>query len=226
MKKTIKQMKESDRPREKLIESGFEALTNTELLAIILQTGTSEKNALELASEILDAFSTEDLLEIDVKDLTKIKGIKEAKATKVIASLQLGKRLKEEYLNKKYDKITSNEDVYQMFRNMLAMEDREHFYIVLLNNKNMVIGKELISIGDLNSSIVNPREVFKKAIKKSAKSIILVHNHPSGNPDPSKADIMVTRRLIDAGEILDINVLDHIIIGHTDYVSLKRDNYI
>ena len=208
MKKTIKQMKESDRPREKLIESGFEALTNTELLAIILQTGTSEKNALELAGEILDAFSTEDLLQIDVRDLTKIKGIKEAKATKVIASLQLGKRLKEEYLNKKYDKITSNEDVYQMFRNMLAMEDREHFYIVLLNNKNMVIGKELISIGDLNSSIVNPREVFKKAIKKSAKSIILVHNHPSGNPDPSKADIMVTRRLIDAGEILDINVLD------------------
>ena len=154
MKKTIKQMKESDRPREKLIEFGFEALTNTELLAIILQTGTSEKNALELAGEILDAFSTEDLLEIDVNDLTKIKGIKEAKATKVIASLQLGKRLKEAYLNRKYDKITSNEDVYQMFRNMLAMEDREHFYIVLLNNKNMVIGKELISIGDLNSSIV------------------------------------------------------------------------
>lgn len=219
-------MKLTDRPREKLIKLGHDSLTDKELLAIIISTGTDKKNAIELAGEILDTFSEEALLEIEVEELKKINGIKEAKASKIVASLQLGKRIKESILNKEKYTITSNEDAYEFIKDTIALKDREYFYTILLNNKNEVISKELISIGDLSSSIVNPREVFKPAIKRSAKSIILAHNHPSGNPSPSKADLMVTHRLIDAGDILDIGVLDHLIIGHGLYVSLKKDNYI
>lgn len=226
MKQTIKDMKLIDRPREKLIKLGHVSLSEKELLAIIISTGTDKKNAIDLAEEILDTFSEEALLEIEVEELTKINGIKEAKASKIIASLQLGKRIKENILNKEKYKISSNEDAYKYIKDTISLKDREYFYTILLNNKNEVISKELISIGDLSSSIVNPREVFKPAIKKSAKSMILAHNHPSGNPSPSKADLLITHRLIDAGEILDINVLDHLIIGHGSYVSLKKDNYI
>ncbi|WP_311376351.1 RadC family protein [Anaerococcus lactolyticus] len=226
MKQTIKDMKLTDRPREKLIKLGHSSLSERELLAIIISTGTDEKNAIELADEILATFSEETLLEIEVEELTKIKGIKEAKASKIVASLQLGKRIKEKILNKKKYQINSNEDAYEFIKDTIGLKDREYFYTILLNNKNEVISKELISIGDLSSSIVNPREVFKSAIKKSAKSMILAHNHPSGNPSPSKADLLITRRLIDAGDILDITVLDHLIIGHGTYVSLKKDNYI
>ncbi|MBZ2385760.1 DNA repair protein RadC [Anaerococcus murdochii] len=226
MKQTIKDMKLIDRPREKLIKLGHDSLSEKELLAIIISTGTDKKNAIDLAEEILETFSEEALLEIEVEELTKINGIKEAKASKIIASLQLGKRIKENILNKEKYKISSNEDAYEYIKDTISLRDREYFYTILLNNKNEVISKELISIGDLSSSIVNPREVFKPAIKKSAKSMILAHNHPSGNPSPSKADLLITHRLIDAGEILDINVLDHLIIGHGSYVSLKKDNYI
>lgn len=219
-------MKLTDRPREKLIKLGHDSLTDKELLALIISTGTDKKNAIELAGEILDTFSEEALLEIEVEELKKINGIKEAKASKIVASLQLGKRIKESILNKEKYTISSNEDAYEYIKDTIALKDREYFYIILLNNKNEVISKELISIGDLSSSIVNPREVFKPAIKRSAKSIILAHNHPSGNPSPSKADLMITHRLIDAGDILDIGVLDHLIIGHGSYVSLKKDNYI
>lgn len=226
MKQTIKDMKLTDRPREKLIKFGHASLSEKELLAIIISTGTDKKNAIELAEEILATFSEEALLEIEVEELTKINGIKEAKASKIVASLQFGKRIKEKILNKKKYQINSNEEAYEFIKDTISLKDREYFYTILLNNKNEVISKELISIGDLSSSIVNPREVFKPAIKKSAKSMILAHNHPSGNPSPSKADLLITHRLIDAGEILDITVLDHLIIGHGTYVSLKKDNYI
>ena len=226
MKQTIKDMKFIDRPREKLIKLGHNSLSEKELLAIIISTGTDKKNAIELAEEILHTFSEEALLEIEVEELSKINGIKEAKASKIVASLQLGKRIKENILNKEKYQINSNEDAYEFIKDTISLKDREYFYTILLNNKNEVISKALISIGDLSSSIVNPREVFKPAIKKSAKSMILAHNHPSGNPSPSKADLLITHRLIDAGDILDINVLDHIIIGHGTYVSLKKDNYI
>ena len=200
MKQTIKDMKLIDRPREKLIKFGHDSLSENELLAIIISTGTDKKNAIDLAEEILETFSEEALLEIEVEELTKINGIKEAKASKIIASLQLGKRIKENILNKEKYKISSNQDAYEYIKDTISLRDREYFYTILLNNKNEVISKELISIGDLSSSIVNPREVFKPAIKKSAKSMILAHNHPSGNPSPSKADLIITHRLIDAGK--------------------------
>lgn len=224
--KTIKDMEALDRPREKLIKFGHESLTNKELLAIIIGTGTESKNAIDLAGEILDTFSFEELLEIEVDELKVVKGIKDAKASNIVASLQLGKRIKESLLEKKISTISSNEEAYEYIKETLSHKDREYFYIILLDMKNQVISKELISIGDLGSSIVNPREVFKKAVKRSAKSIILAHNHPSGNPEPSREDIMITSRLMKAGEILDIEVLDHIIVGSNTYISLKKESYI
>ena len=224
--KKIKDLDISDRPREKMIREGFESLSDEELLAVIISTGSKKKNVIELSKEILDTFSYEELLEIEVDELVEIDGIKAAKATKIVASLQLGKRINDKVIKRKIKTITSSTDVYNYMKDSLRFKKKEHFVIILLDSKNVIISTETISIGDLSSTIVNPREVFKPAIKKSAKSMILAHNHPSGNPSPSKADLLITHRLIDAGEILDINVLDHLIIGHGSYVSLKKDNYI
>ena len=195
-------------------------------LAIVIGNGTPKKNAIELAGEILETFRERQLLEIEVGELSKIEGIKEAKASKIVASLQLGKRIKEKIIAGDVRKISSNDDVYRLMEGRLAFAQKEMFYIIMLNSKNEVLGIREVSVGDLTSSIVNPREVFKPAVKNSAKSIILVHNHPSGNPEPSRADILSTHRLIEAGEILDIGVLDHIIIGDRDYISLKKEEYI
>lgn len=224
--KTIKDLDISDRPREKMINEGYEALNEEELLAVILSTGYKNKNVIELSKEILDTFSYEELLEVEVDELIKIDGIKLAKATKIVASLQLGRRISEKVIKKKIKKITSSADVYTYVKNELAFKKKEHFVAILLDTKNVIIAEETISIGDLSSTIVNPREVFKPAIKKSAKSIILVHNHPSGNPTPSMEDLQITKRLVDAGEILDISVLDHIIIGKDKFYSFKKEGNI
>lgn len=224
--KTIKDLDISDRPREKMINEGYEALNEEELLAIILSTGYKNKNVIELSKEILASFSYEELLEVEVDELIKIDGIKLAKATKIVASLQLGRRISEKVIKKKIKKITSSDDVYTYMKNELTFKKKEHFVAILLDTKNVIIAEETISIGDLSSTIVNPREVFKPAIKKSAKSIILVHNHPSGNPTPSMEDLQITKRLVDAGEILDISVLDHIIIGKDKFYSFKKEGNI
>lgn len=224
--KTIKDLDISDRPREKMINEGYESLNEEELLAIILSTGYKNKNVIELSKEILASFSYEELLEVEVDELIKIDGIKLAKATKIVASLQLGRRISEKVIKKKIKKITSNADVYTYMKNELIFKKKEHFVAILLDTKNVIIAEETISIGDLSSTIVNPREVFKPAIKKSAKSIILVHNHPSGNPTPSMEDLQITKRLVDAGEILDISVLDHIIIGKDKFYSFKKEGNI
>lgn len=223
MTKLMKEMNPDQRPREKLINEGFESLSEKELLAIIISTGSKGKNALELAQEILDSFSYEELRDIEVRELSKIGGIKAAKASKIVASLQFGIRVNEKILARKIEAITSPRDAYEIMRDKLEFAKKEYFYVILLNSKNVIISKELISIGDLNTTIVNPREVFKPAIKKSANGVILIHNHPSGNPSASKEDYLVTQRLKEAGEILEIDVIDHIIIGHNDYYSFKRE---
>lgn len=217
---------QSLRPREKLKSLGYDALTDEELLAILISTGSSKKNAIELSREILDKFSSDELISISIEELCKIDGIKLAKASKIIAAIQFGRRLSESILNKDIVKIRSNEDVYRLMRNKFLYTKKEHFYAILLDTKNVIISKEFISTGDLDSSIVNPRECFISAVKKSAKSIIFVHNHPSGNSKPSKADRIVTKRLKDAGDILDIKVLDHIIIGLDEYYSFSRENLL
>lgn len=226
MRRTIKDFDLSDRPREKLIKEGSDALSDEELLAIILSTGTKEKNAIELAREILATFSYEELYDIEVNELTKISGIKAAKASKIVASLKLGKRIAKRVNERAITKIEKSEDVYNFLKEELTDKKNEYFYAILLDSKNVIISKEVVSKGILDSSLVHPREAFKPAIKKSAKSIIFAHNHPSGNPRPSADDFEITRRLMDAGEILDIKVLDHIIIGENDYYSFKKENDI
>ena len=226
MKKTIKDLDQDDRPREKLIKYGADLLTDEELLAIIIATGNKEKNVIELSKEILDTFSYEDLADIEVAVLTHINGIKNAKACSIVASLRLGKRIAQKVMEKEIIKIEKSEDIYNYLKNELANKKNEYFYAILLDTKNVIISKEVISKGTLDASLVHPREAFKAAIKKSAKSIIFVHNHPSGDVNPSKHDFLTTRNLVDAGNILDIKVLDHIIIGDNDYYSFKKENLI
>ena len=226
MRKTIKDLDENDRPREKLIRHGADALTDEELLAIIISTGTKDKNVVELSKEILDSFSYQELSEIEVAELIHISGIKNAKASSVVASLRLGKRIAQRVIEKEITKIEKSEDIYNYFKNQLADKKNEYFYAILLDTKNVIISKEEISKGTLDASLVHPREAFRSAVKKSAKSIIFVHNHPSGDINPSKDDFLTTKRLVEAGEILDIKVLDHIIIGKNDYYSFKKESLI
>ena len=226
MRKSIKDFDLDDRPREKLISKGADGLSDEELLAIIISTGTKEKNVIELSREILQTFSYESLADIEVSELTKIKGIKSAKASSIVASLRFGQRIAQKTMEKKITKIKNSEDIYQYLKNEIQDKKNECFYAILLDTKNVIISKEVISIGTLDASIVHPREAFKPAIKKSAKSIVFAHNHPSGDFTPSKDDFRITQRLIEAGEILDIEVLDHIIIGKDGYYSFKKENFI
>lgn len=226
MKKTIKDFDLNDRPREKLIRLGSEALTDEELLAIIIGSGTKEKNVIELSREILDKFTYDDLYDIEVEELRAISGIKDAKASCIVASLKFGKRIAKRASEKSITKISSSEDIYNYLKHDLQDKKNEYFFAILLDTKNVIISREEISKGTLDRSIVHPREAFKAAIKKSAKSIIFAHNHPSGDIKPSADDLMTTRRLVEAGELLDIEVLDHIIIGKNDYYSFRRENLI
>lgn len=226
MRKSIKEFDQEDRPREKLISKGADSLSDEELLAIIIGTGTREKNVVELAREILQTFSYESLSDIEVSELTKIKGIKSAKASSIVASLRFGQRIAQKTMERKIIKISSSEDIYNYLKNELADKKNEYFYAILLDTKNVIISKEVISIGTLDASLVHPRESFKPAVKKSAKSIIFVHNHPSGDFSPSNDDFKTTQRLVEAGDILDIKVLDHIIIGKDGYYSFKKENLL
>ena len=226
MRKSIKDFDLEDRPRERLISKGAASLSDEELLAIIIGTGTREKNVVELSREILQTFSYESLSDIEVSELTKIKGIKSAKASSIVASLRFGQRIAQKTMERKIIKISSSEDIYNYLKNELVDKKNEYFYAILLDTKNVIISKEVISIGILDASLVHPREAFKLAVKKSAKSIIFAHNHPSGDYTPSNDDFKTTQRLVQAGEILDIEVLDHIIIGKDGYYSFKKENFL
>lgn len=224
---TIKNMPENERPREKLIRYGVHTLSNSELLAILIRIGYKERSALELANVLLshDDKGIRFLTNCTVQELSKIKGIGKTKACQIIAAVELGNRLSRSLLEMKKT-IKSPKDVTDMVINDMRFLEKEHFKVMFLNTKNEIIAYETISIGSLNASIVHPREVFNRAIKKSSASIILLHNHPSGNPEPSKEDINITKRLIKAGEIIGIEVLDHIIIGDGNYFSLKENSLI
>ncbi|MFA5524441.1 MAG: DNA repair protein RadC [Tissierellales bacterium] len=224
---TIKDLPEDERPREKLYKYGSKSLSNTELLAIIIRTGSRENTAIEL-SQMLLAGKKEGisfLTDTSLQEIMKVKGIGECKAAQILAAVELGKRVMISTLKEK-TKITSPTDIVDLLMLDMTHLKKEHFKIVMLDTKNQVIAIEDISVGCLNSSIVHPREVFKEAIAKSSASIILVHNHPSGDPAPSKEDIAITRRLNEGGDILGIKVLDHIIIGNNKYISLKEKDII
>lgn len=219
----IKELPTAERPREKLIRSGAGSLSNSELLAILIGSGTKEASAITLANRIL-ALEEEGISFLTYclpEELSGIPGMGMAKSCQIIAAIELGKRIATKPKGNRIN-ITSPNEVASLFIEEMRYLKKEYFKVLLLNTKNEIIMIENISIGSLNSSVVHPREVFCTAIKKSACSVIAVHNHPSGNPAPSQTDIDVTRRLAEAGELLGIKVLDHLIIGDGVYVSLKE----
>ncbi|MTI84815.1 MAG: JAB domain-containing protein [Firmicutes bacterium] len=223
---TIKEMPTALRPRERLLQEGPGAVSDIELLAIMLRTGTPEMSAIDLAALLLTKHENlRNLLQVSVEELNSIKGIGMAKAAQLRAALELGRRVAVTVAGDRVS-IRSPEDAAGMVMEEMRYLDKEHFFALLLNVKNQVMAKELISIGTLNTSSVHPRELFKPAIRRSAASIILVHNHPSGDPEPSREDHEVTDRLVEAGKLLGIDVLDHIIIGDNTFTSFKAKGLI
>lgn len=222
----IKEYQESDRPRERLMHYGADHLTNKELLAIIINTGSKDESSISLANNIIKDFKTiKELRDITYQELIRVKGIGNAKAITILAAVELAIRMHTHSLEEDYY-IKSPDDVSDFLMEKMRYQQQEHFVVLFLSTKNMVIHQQTMFIGSLNSSIVHPREIFKEAVKRSAAAVICVHNHPSGDPTPSSQDIEVTKRLVECGEILGIDMLDHIIIGSGKYISLKEMNYL
>jgi len=222
----LRDVPNEERPRERMQRFGAHALSNAELLAILLRTGTYAESAVRLAQRVLkESGGLRQLADTSVEQLMQIKGIGPAKALQLQAGIELGRRLARTSIEERAV-IRSPQDVANLMTEELRYFQKEHFVCLFLNTKNHVIAQETMSIGSLNASIVHPREVFRAAIKRSSASIICVHNHPSGDPTPSPEDIQITRRLIESGELLGIEVLDHIIIGDQQFVSLKEQGLI
>jgi len=221
----IPEWAESDRPREKLLLKGKQSLSDAELIAILMGSGSKSESAVDLAKRILRE-SKDNLIEISklgFYDLMKFKGVGEAKAISIIAALELGKRRRgAEALEKK--KITSSHDVFDFFSGILGDNNYEAFYILLLNRANKVIREIMISEGGFSGTVADPKKIFKIALENNASGVILCHNHPSGNIQPSDADTKLTKKLRSAGEMLDLPVIDHIIIGEENYYSFADEN--
>lgn len=214
-----------ERPREKMILNGASSLSDAELLAILIRTGTKELNAIQLGQAIIDkADNIRYLRDLTYEELKSINGIGPTKALQIKAALELSNRIAS-YKPQKY-KIKNPWDIYKYYMESLRYQYKEIFKVVLLNTKNEIITDVDISMGTLNSSLVHPREVFREAIRRSSNKIILLHNHPSGNCEPSKEDKNVTNRLKDCGELIGIEVIDHIIIGDGVYFSFKENMLI
>ncbi|HLS36590.1 MAG TPA: DNA repair protein RadC [Bacillota bacterium] len=223
---TIKDMPKEERPRERLLKYGAKHISNQELLAILLGSGTRKETVTELANRVLMHFEGIGLLrDATIEELTAIKGIGKAKGVQLLAAIELGRRMSIFQQEDKYF-IRSPEDGANYVMEDMRNLKQEHFVVLFLNTKNKVIHQKTIFIGSLNSSVVHPREVFREAVRRSSASIICVHNHPSGDPTPSKEDILVTKRLVESGKMMGIDVLDHLIIGNRRFVSLKEKGYI
>jgi DNA repair protein RadC len=222
----IKLWPRADRPREKLLDRGPAALSSAELLAVILRTGSEGESAVGQARAILESCgqSFRRLGSAGTAELCRIKGVGPAKAAQILAVLEIAKRFGEEEFRPGAS-FRGSYDVYAHFRERLAEERHEQFYAVLLDNKNRKLKDIRVSQGSLTSSIVHPREVYLPVIRESAAAVIFVHNHPSGDPTPSKEDLEITRRLRDVGDLVGIRVLDHVVIGKGRYVSFVDDGY-
>ena len=223
----IREMRTSERPREKMVLYGSQALTDSELLAILLKTGTRQRSAIEVADTILNhsAEGLRNIADMSLEELRAFDGVGIAKACQLHAAVELGRRIAQSRIINR-GRIAGIGDVLDLFMEEMRYEKKEVFKVLLMDSKGKILSKETISVGDLSSSIVHPRETFKSAVRRSAASVLFVHNHPSGDPTPSKEDIVVTRRLVEAGDILGIAVLDHVIIGDGTYVSLKEEEII
>ena len=217
---SIKQWAEADRPREKLLYKGKQNLSNAELLAIILGSGNQNETALDLAKKIL-VQNNENLFELSklgVHDLTRIRGIGKVKAITILAALELANR-KSSWKALNRDSIFNSQDVFKLMNPVLNSCNYEEFWIILLNRANKIIHKTSISEGGISGTVADPRKIFKIALDYKASSIILCHNHPSGNVKPSEADIKLTSKLQNAGKMIDIFVLDHVILGENSFYS-------
>lgn len=218
----LREIPAEDRPRERMAAYGAASVSNSELLAILLRTGSRNEPATALAARILkECGGIRGLVDTSVDQLREMRGIGTAKALQIHAALELGRRLAKTTLQET-PVIRSPQDVSRLVMEDLRYLQQEHFVCLFLNTKNHVIGKETLSVGSLNSAIVHPRELFRAAIKRSAASVLCVHNHPSGDPTPSREDIELTNRLTEAGQIIGIELLDHVIIGDSRFVSLKE----
>lgn len=222
---SIKNYPEEMRPREKLLAYGPESLADQELIAILLRTGAREKTALDLANDILKGGGLKVLAQSSVEELRYQKGMGLAKAAQLKAAVELSRRLARQSLGPQ-PAVACPGDAARLVMGEMAYLDREHFKVINLNTKNQVMVIDTVSIGSLNASYVHPREVFKLPIKRSAARLVLAHNHPSGDTTPSREDIEVTRRLCEAGSLLGIEIIDHIIIGQNNFLSMKERGYI
>jgi DNA repair protein RadC len=220
----IPQWAEDDRPREKLLTKGRANLSDAELLAILIGTGTKALSAVDLAKQVLQQadLNLNNLARLSVKDLTRIKGIGEAKAISIVSALELGRRRKESVAPGR-PRITNSIDVVEMMKQDLLDLNHEEFWIVILNRANYVLRKNKISSGGISGTVADPKLIFKSALDHRGSSIILVHNHPSGNLQPSQADITLTKTLKEAGKFLEIPVLDHIIVSDNSYFSFADE---
>lgn len=218
----IKSLPESERPLEKAAAQGIGSLSNTELLGIVIHSGTRDSSALHLAEELLSGCSggISDLGVMTLEELKMTRGIGPAKACRILASVELGKRIATAAPGSR-PVVRCAEDVAAMFMERLRYEKKEHFFSVLLNVRGEVIEADSVSVGQLNSTLVHPREVFRQAVRRSAAAVVFVHNHPSGDPTPSNEDILTTKRLVECGKLLGIEVEDHIVIGDGRFISLQ-----
>jgi len=223
---TVRDLPRQERPRERLQKFGPEALSAQELLALVIGRGISKKSVMSIAQELLVKFgNVKAISQATIEELSQIKGIGLAKAAQIKACFELGRREDLEPELKNFD-IKDPEAVVKAVRASIKDKAKEHFKLIILNPRNKIIGISTISIGTLNASLVHPREVFKDAITHTAASVVLAHNHPSGDPEPSEDDIKITKKLVESGKILGIEVLDHIIIGKNNFCSFKERGLI
>ncbi|NCC73481.1 MAG: JAB domain-containing protein [Sphingobacteriia bacterium] len=224
---SIKNWLEDDRPREKLLLKGKNSLSDAELIAILIASGNKNESAVDLSKRILKSVEGNliELSKLSVNELEKFKGIGEAKAISIVAALELGSRRRgAEALERK--SITSSHDAFEVLQMHVSDPNYEQFFVILLNRGNKVLKTVIISQGGVTGTVVDPKKIFKIAIENGATAIILGHNHPSGNTTPSSADINLTDKIVGAGKLLDINILDHIIIGADKYYSFADNGQI
>lgn len=218
----IREIPKNERPRERFLKHSADVISNHELIAIVLRTGSKDESVIDLSKRVLFNYSNlKDLSNASVNDLMKIKGIGSSKAIELLAAFELGKRVtREKYIEKK--KLHSPESIFLFMKDILELKTQEHLVALYLNTKGELINKKTLFIGSLNSSLIHPREIFKYAVINSAASIIITHNHPSGDPTPSPNDIEITKIIHENGKMMDINLIDHIIIGRDKYYSFKE----
>jgi len=222
---TIHDLPLGERPRERLLKLGSEALSAQEILAVILGRGTKGESVMMTSQKLLSRFGNlKGVANASVEELIQTTGIGPAKATQIKAALELSRRLEADASEKPRRILKSPEDVAAEVRSQLKGKKKEHFLVLCLDTRNRLINRKLVSVGSLDTSIVHPREVFNEAVSSCAASVIFAHNHPSGDPEPSKEDVELTKRLAKAGEVMGIDVLDHIIVCDKGFVSLKARN--